>query len=185
MNRHTPMLPEHDVRETPPELFEKLDREFRFTLDAAANHDNTLCLKYCTAEGTFARGQWQSDLHGLQHDWAGERVWFNPPFTMIGEFVAHAWRSKAELAVGLVPATRTEQGWWQDLVEPCRDLRMPPPGVSFGLETRFLPGRIHFLENGQPILRKNKDGSLWINPKTGEPQRSSPKFGCCLLIWRR
>ena len=33
---------------TPTKLFEKLDREFSFKLDAAADHDNHLCDKYLT-----------------------------------------------------------------------------------------------------------------------------------------
>lgn len=188
------MLPEHDIRETPPELFTKLNREFRFDLDACATHDNALCPMYCTTEGTWhgymSNGIWLreqaprklSDDDGLTYDWAGRRVFWNPPFSDIASWLAHAWQSKAELSVGLIPATRTEQSWWQDLVEPYRDGRPAPEGTRFELTTRFLQGRTNYLENGKPILRKNADGTLYVDPKSGKHVKSGPKFGSCLLI---
>ena len=47
-----------DSWETPKNLFEELDREFHFTLDAAASHENHKCDKYYTA-----------DENGLEQDW--------------------------------------------------------------------------------------------------------------------
>lgn len=169
MNRQTPMKPEDDVRETPPELFAKLHQRFRFTLDACATPQNAKLPRF------------NSEAEPDKFAWRGERVFFNPPFSQCREWVVKGWIGEAELAVGLVPATRTEQPWWHELVEPYRDRR----DTESDLRTEFLKGRIKFLENGGPIYRKNKDGTLWINPKTGEPQISSPKFGCVLLIWGR
>jgi hypothetical protein len=40
---------------------------------------------------------------------------------------------KAELIVMLLPANRTEQGWWQKHIEPFRDRAMSR------LTTEFLP----------------------------------------------
>jgi hypothetical protein len=60
----------------------------------------------------------------------------------------------------LVPANRTEQRWWQDLIEPYRD-------CGQGLTTRFLAGRLRFLAPGQTHI--------------GADER--PPFGCVLLIW--
>lgn len=184
MNRTTPMKPGDDVRETPPWLYNQQNARFRFTLDACATHANAKCARYFTESGRFVGGQWQSAEHGLSGSWAGERVWCNPPFSDIGAWVLKAWESGAELVCMLVPATRTEQGWWQDGVEPYRDGRPAPEGTMLHLSTEFIPGRVKFLENGGPIYRKNKDGSLWLHPETGQPAVSSPKFGCVLLIWR-
>jgi phage N-6-adenine-methyltransferase len=184
MNRHTPMLPEHDIRETPPELFTELNREFRFDLDACATHDNALCPMYCTTEGTWHGQTKLSDDDGLTYDWAGRRVFWNPPFSDIQSWLAHAWLSKAELSVGLIPATRTEQSWWHDLVEPYRDGKGAQDSLIVGktLTTRFLRGRTNYLENGKPILRKNADGTLYVDQKSGKHVKSGPKFGSCLLI---
>jgi hypothetical protein len=61
----------------------------------------------------------------------------------------------------LLPANRTEQKWWQQLVEPRRD----QPGSP--LRVQFLPGRLRFLSRGQSAIGPNE----------------RPPFGCCLLIW--
>lgn len=187
------MKAEDDVRETPPELFDPLHEEFKFTLDACAVPENAKLTRYCTEVGFFNENRAEEictpGVDGLTGSWARERVWCNPPFSDIEAWVRKAWESDARLVVMLVPATRTEQDWWQELIEPYRDGKFQRgDATAFGwssLTTRFLRKRTHFLENGQPILRKNKDGTLYINPKTGKPERSAPKFGCVLLIWRR
>lgn len=153
-----------DVRETPHYLFSALHARFQFTLDACATPSNAKLPRF------------NSEAEPNRYPWDGERVFFNPPFSDIRTWLAKAWTGGADVAVGLVPATRTEQPWWHELVEPHRDR-------GEGLRVEFLPGRIKFLENGGPIYRKKKDGSLWLNQKTGKPAVSSPKFGCALLIW--
>lgn len=197
MNRQRPMMKEDDVRETPPELFEPLNAEHRFTLDACATLANAKTPCFYTEAGYWCKGLFPSeplgasklrDENGLTGRWEG-RVWCNPPFSEIGTWIAKCWREMSraggpELIWFLIPATRTEQDWWHKLVEPFRDGRPSlVPGAR--LDTKFLRGRTHFLENGGPIYRKNRDGSLWLDPKTGEPARSSPKFGCVGLVWSR
>lgn len=152
MNRKTPMPPADDVRETPPDLFAALDHRFAFTLDVCATSGNAKLPRF------FTEAQ-----DGLKQSWAGERVWCNPPFSNIVAWVEKAWDSGAELVVMLVPATRTEQAWWQELIEPARDGRIPD--MLPRLRTEFLRGRTRFLKDGK--------------------QMGSPKFGCVLLIWER
>ena len=55
--------------ETPQELFDRLDREFHFTLDPASTHENAKCAKHYTQEE-----------NGLAQDWHGETVFCNPPY---------------------------------------------------------------------------------------------------------
>ena len=116
-----------DDRRTPPELFARLDREFDFTLDAAASPDNALCERYFALKDD-----------GLVESWAGERVWCNPPYSFLPQWVAKADSETEALVVMLVPANRTEQRWWQDIVEPQRDGRGR-------IETRFLRRRVHYV----------------------------------------
>ncbi len=193
MNRNEPMLPENDVRETPHQLFSDLNKlHGPFTLDACASHENAKCLTYFTETGMWGRSVHDprpvqlSKEDGLSGTWTG-RVWCNPPYSDIGAWVLKAWESQAERVCMLVPATRTEQAWWQEAVEPYRDAEIVFGGLPGGwwdsLKVDFLPGRQHFLEDGHPIWRKNKDGTLWLNKK-GQPVRSSPKFGVCTLTWR-
>jgi hypothetical protein len=162
-----------DDRETPPCVFEPLNAEFAFTLDAAASHANHKCERYCTLEGTFVGGPgWHVDGEdGLASPWSGERVWVNPPFSGLLPWVEKAWGVHgvgedvpAEVVCMLLPNNRQEQPFWQDLIEPYRDR----PGSI--LTTRFLRKRRPFLHMGQGI---------------GNRTSKNPPFGLVLVIWDR
>lgn len=150
--------PDVDDRATPPEVFGPLQERFGFTVDAAASPHNAKLPRF-----------WTEADDGLTQPWAGERVWCNPPYSHpnLQQWVTKAWwdmdipDAAPELVVMLVPANRTEQRWWQECIEPYRDL----PGSLLRVE--FLPGRIRFLTRGQTAV--------------GPDER--PPFGCCLLIW--
>lgn len=47
--------------ETPQELFDQLDAEFHFTLDAASSDANHKCPKYFTAENSAFNHEWGGD----------------------------------------------------------------------------------------------------------------------------
>jgi phage N-6-adenine-methyltransferase len=100
-----------DDRAAPWELFDPLNERFRFSIDAAASEANARLPRF-----------WTRSDDALSQSWAGERVWCNPPYSHIWPWVAKAWdEDAAELVVMLLPANRTEQSWWQALVEPHRD----------------------------------------------------------------
>jgi len=141
-----------DDRETPSDLFAALDARFGFTLDVAASASNAKCSKYYTIEDD-----------GLYRPWVDEMVWCNPPYSDIQPWVAKAWaiHEQTRGVVMLLPANRTEQGWWQRFVEPNRDR---PDG---GLVVEFLAGRLRFIQAGRTDIGPNE----------------RPPFGCCLLIW--
>lgn len=142
-----------DDRGTAPEWFDDLNRRLGpFTLDVAAAAHNAKCDRYFTI---------QDD--GLTQSWAGERVWCNPPYSNIGAWVTKAWEEykTTEGIVMLLPANRTEQVWWQDLVERWRD--MPHTRLS----VTFLRGRMRFILPGHDRIEPNQ----------------RPPFGCCLLKW--
>jgi phage N-6-adenine-methyltransferase len=138
-----------DDRQTSPEVFMPLRERFGFTVDACALPHNAKCERF-----------WTPEEDGLARSWAGERVWCNPPYSSIEPWVAKAWAEPAELVVMLVPANRTEQGWWQRRVEPRRDR-----GGRLAVE--FLAGRLRFIAHDATEIRPNE----------------RPRFGCALLIW--
>ena len=143
---------EVDDRGTHPMYFDEWDARFGgFTLDAAAAPHNAKCARYFTR---------QDD--GLEQSWAGERVWCNPPYSKIGDWVEKAHREayRPRGIVMLLPANRTEQGWWQDWVEPFR--------LRGELTVEFLRGRMRFIKPGQTAIGPNE----------------RPPFGCCLVIWK-
>jgi phage N-6-adenine-methyltransferase len=148
--------PKVDERQTSPEVFDPLHERFRFTVDAAALPRNAKLPRFWTPGLECALGR----------VWGGERVWCNPPYSSLEEWVAKAWQEwrapnhRPDLIVMLVPANRTEQGWWQRQVEPYRDR-----GDGFRVE--FLPGRLRFIAFDADEIKPNE----------------RPPFGCCLLIW--
>lgn len=90
--------------ETPPELFNRLDAIFHFTLDACAVQSNAKCARY------FSPGE-----DGLSKSWVGETVWCNPPYGReIGAWIQKAYEeSKRACVVMLLPA-RTDTAWFHD-----------------------------------------------------------------------
>ncbi len=141
-----------DDRATAREDFDPWHDRFGFTVDAAASAGNAKLARF-----------WTRADDGLAQSWAGERVWCNPPYSVIRPWVEKAWAEAeaAELIVMLLPANRTEQGWWQDLIEPQRDR----PGSPLAVE--FLRGRLRFVAANDTQIRPN----------------ARPPFGCCLVIW--
>lgn len=105
---------------TPQELFGKLNKEFGFTLDAAASDANAKCENYFT----------QQD-NGLIQSWNNHRVFCNPPYGReIGKWIAKAATEQNELTVMLIPA-RTDTKAWHKFI--------------FGnAEIRFIEGRLKF-----------------------------------------
>jgi phage N-6-adenine-methyltransferase len=143
--------PHVDDRATTAEVFAPLAKRFRFTIDVAASADNAKCARYYSIEDD-----------GLRQSWAGERVWCNPPYSSIRPWIEKAWAERnAEVVVMLLPANRTEQAWWQQLVEPYRDRTGSP------LTTEFLSGRLRFIAPGATRIGANE----------------RPPFGCVLLVW--
>ena len=46
---------------TPPKIFNRLDEEFNFTLDAAASKENAKCEKYYTKEDNGLKQSWDRE----------------------------------------------------------------------------------------------------------------------------
>lgn len=152
-----------DDRRTPREVFDRLNAEFGFTLDVAASLDNALCSSFYDLE---------SD--GLEQPWFGS-VWCNPPYSDVGAWAEKAWAEwrwdapcrasvpALESIVMLLPANRTEQGWWQDYIEPGRR--------AGEIEVRFLRGRLRFDTPDHDYAK--------------QPKGNRPPFGVVLVIWSR
>ena len=140
-----------DDRALPSDEFFVLNDRFRFTVDAAASEANAKCPKY-----------WTATENGLLQEWAGQRVYCNPPYSNVRPWIEKAWQERlAEISVLLLPANRTEQPWWQDLIEPFRDR------TGSVLATEFIKGRTRFLKPGAEEIKPNE----------------RPPFGCVLCIW--
>jgi hypothetical protein len=169
-----------DDRETPPDVYDPLNQEFHFTLDAAASRHNAKCRRYYTLGPSplyiarqlsifpeeFVGDTDALGFDGLAHEWGpGERVWVNPPFSDLEPWVKKATYCGATVVM-LLPANRCEQPYWQRYIEPYRDYRC----ANFLVETRFLAGRRCFRNRGAAITNRTS---------------RNPPFGIVIVIWDR
>lgn len=118
---------------TPGWLFDLLDAEFRFTLDAAASDENTKVPdRYYT----------EAD-DGLAQPWEGT-VWCNPPYGRgVGEWVRKGYQSaQAGATVVMLLPARTDTRWWNEYVSYYDWAARRTVMVAH--EVRFLRGRLRF-----------------------------------------
>ena len=121
---------DNPLQRTPQALFDQLDAEFHFTLDAASSDLNAKCARHYT--------ELDNSLH---QPWAPDVVWCNPPYgKVIRAWVEKGYREAGlgALVVMLVPAV-TDLGWWHDVAMHAHEIR-------------FIRGRIPFeRENGEKV----------------------------------
>lgn len=118
--RHGVQVGGSDSWQTPIRLYRNLDREFGFTVDAAANYANALHSTYWTAEDD-----------ALVQNWTGHTVFCNPPYSRVEEFLAKA--KEAACAVFIIPA-RTQNTYFLEYVFSnihCHEIRWCHRGVRF------------------------------------------------------
>lgn len=108
------------VWETPKELFNELNDEFRFDVDVCALPENAKCKDFFTPE-----------MNGLLQDWSGRRCWCNPPYGRdIKKWVKKAYESNT-LVVMLLPA-RTDTSWFHDYVLDKAEIRFIRGRLRYG-----------------------------------------------------
>lgn len=115
-----------DDWETPKDLFNSLNDEFHFTLDAASSDENALCVKHYTLKED-----------GLSQSWMGETVYCNPPY---GRDVGK-WLAKA--------SDETKNGVTTVMLLPARtDTKAFHEYVYGKAEIRFIKGRVKYTLGG-------------------------------------
>ena len=103
-------------RRTPKALYDRLDREFRFTHDAAADETNALAGRMIPdALNQFWRPEW--------------RIYCNPPYQQTGKWMRKAASSEA-LSVLLVQADVTTR-WFHAWGRKASEIRMPSGRIRF------------------------------------------------------
>ena len=113
---------------TPQDFFDELNREFNFSLDAAATAANAKCDNYYTRESDGLSQPWNS---------AEGAVFCNPPYgRQVGRWVQKAYTEALEnntTIVMLLPA-RTDTQWFHEYIYGCAEIR-------------FIKGRLKFTDD--------------------------------------
>ncbi len=135
-------IAETDEWETPQDFFNRLAKEFRFTLDVCASNKNTKCKRH------FTKRQ-----DGLSKKWTGV-CWMNPPYgTEINKWVRKAYQSARTGAtvVCLIPA-RTDTRWWHNFVMRSSEIRLIEGRLRFGgsVENAPFPSAIVIFRKRNP-----------------------------------
>ena len=116
--------------ETPLELFNRLDKEFNFTLDPCCTEETAKCKKYYTPRE-----------NGLIQDWTNETVFMNPPYGReISDWLKKAYEEslKGTLVVCLIPS-RTDTKYWHDYCMKASEIRFIKGRLKFGNSKNSAP----------------------------------------------
>ena len=115
---------------TPSCIFEQLNQEFRFTVDGAADANNTLLPRFFSLE-----------QDSLKQSWQGERVFVNPPFVRTLKFVQKAVTECAGkcLVVMLLPVRSGNRAWQQYILPAAAQIRYLPGRVTFEGASHYAP----------------------------------------------
>ncbi|CBX44570.1 DNA N-6-adenine-methyltransferase [Erwinia phage phiEt88] len=105
---------------TPPEIFQALNAEFCFVLDAAAGADNSVCTRYVDEHMNTLTTEW----YELMPDYTGY-VWLNPPYSKPGPFLQKAAAENRNNGVGCVALLNadTSVGWFKEAIETAHEVR--------------------------------------------------------------
>ena len=118
---------------TPQSLFDGINAEFNFTLDAAASGKNKKCDLYIG-----------EDTNSLAVEWGRHTVWLNPPYGAksgsLQQWVQKAYSAslKGATVVMLIPA-RTNTNWFHDICLSKGEVRFVRGRPKFGEATHGLP----------------------------------------------
>ena len=115
---------------TPQDLFDELNKEFCFDLDPCSTDDNHKCEMHYTKE-----------QNGLNADWGGHRVFCNPPYSDIAQWVAKCYeegRKENTLVCMLIPS-RTDTRYFHDYILNRAEIRFVKGRLKFGESTNSAP----------------------------------------------
>jgi site-specific DNA-methyltransferase (adenine-specific) len=116
---------------TPQTFYDRLNREFDFTLDPCCTAETAKCDTYFT----------EAD-DGLSQSWAGHSVFMNPPYgRTIKDWVRKAYeesRKPNTIVVALIPA-RTDTRYWHDYCMEASEIRFVKGRLKFGESNNSAP----------------------------------------------
>lgn len=106
---------------TPQDFFDKLNKEFNFTVDVCATKENAKCKRF-----------YDQERNGLVQSWKNDICWMNPPYGReISKWIKKASEEGAKIVVCLLPA-RTDTRWFHDYIYNKTEIRFIKGRLKFG-----------------------------------------------------
>lgn len=141
---------DNNLYETPLDFFNRLDAEFAFDIDAAAESHTAKCREFYTKEDDV-----------LSKSFKNKTIFLNPPYTD-EKHPLKDWYSWAEkqaengCTVVVLTLANTETAYFHDYLMKCSEIRL-------------IRGRIWFLANGKQMkqTRHNNLVAIWRPGITG------------------
>lgn len=128
------MKAKKDDWETPDPIVRLIEKELgiEFTLDAAANAQNTKCTRF------------NSEAEPDKHSWKDEIVWCNCPYSHKSMFIAKAAQRGAKIAVLLLPAS-PDTKWFRFCFENADMVFFKEGRISFSGKNQNTTGSVFFV----------------------------------------
>jgi len=155
-----------DDHRTPDDFFLALSQRYGpFDLDVAASDENHRCPLYFTKE-----------YNALFQDWTEDRIWMNPPYHSIDEWVDYAIiqlsKKNCKTVTMLLPA-RTDRPWFKKLFRCAHDIHFVEGRLNFtgpnARKSSCAPqGSIVFHLTQKSAIPGNYEGWVSFMKKNGE-----------------
>ena len=147
-----------DRTRTPQWLFEALNAEFKFCLDAAALPETALCERYLTPQIDALSVSWGDFVPPFER---APFVWVNPPYSNPVPWIKKCLEEK-ERGIGsvvLIPEDSSAE-WWPG--DDCSEVRRITGYTD--ANGKWRSGRINFInaETGEEIKGNNKGSNLLV-----------------------
>jgi phage N-6-adenine-methyltransferase len=157
-----------DSQSTPLAFFNRLDREFKFTLDVAAEDAMHRCSNYFTASDDGLAQRW--DTEGS--------VWCNPPYSNVWPWVRKAYKeSKLGTTVVMLVMASTGSKWYKYAMKRAAEIRLVTGSLTFGPGTRRAPfGSAVFIFKGKRLSGGAKTTQMDRDEKTFTCDLCSERF---------
>ena len=123
VNKTDTPVAEKDLWQTPKDLFDAINEEFRFDLDLCASDDNTLCENWYTKEHSVLN----TELNCF------EAGFINPPYSQTSLFLERAAQqaNKHNLTIVALVNANTDTQWFGEAVKSANEVRLLTGRVGF------------------------------------------------------
>ena len=111
---------------TPWSLFNVVNKEFNFVLDAAASKENSKCALFIDEKKDALKQSWYDIAKG-------GAVWLNPPYgRSLSKWVEKAYKESVKgCTVVCLTFARTDTQWWHNWVMKAAEIRLIPGRITF------------------------------------------------------